>query len=215
MDMVTHPPQIKVPASRSVLGFSLVMVALLSGCATPLSMEEKAHIHTVSISSGLGNEIIYMQSGMTIFEIKCQPIDGEEILSAIVSKTSEILRAKGYVVVAEGQPCDYVLLIEPMAIMYGQGSAWNIEVRGAHFLSSKLFGFALPISANSSFYFSLKRPNSDQIRIGVRVGNRQSTGIRNGVPWRELPERGKRRLIEILKTQLLALPEQAIKKLGL
>ena len=197
-----------------LLWCALAAMALLSGCMTPLSLEEKTHIHRISISSQLGHELVYMKSGMTIFELKFQKISDEGILSNVVSKTSEMLRNKGYEVVSEGEPCDYVLLIKPEDFHYGSGIGWNIRVNGPHFLTSRIIGIPLPIRVMSMMSYELRSPNSAKVRIRTLAARNQSTGLKKSEYWEELTKEDKEMLLGTMKSELMTVPEEALKGLG-
>lgn len=93
---------------------TLVVLLLLAGCATTSPSEaEKKSIRSISISSGLGEELQYVQLGTTAFQNHQDAIRDEELLSGIISGVRQALESRGYSLAETEASSDYIVVIEP------------------------------------------------------------------------------------------------------
>ena len=188
---------------------------MLSGCATisPLTQEEKAKIHSLSISSNLGKELQYVQLGTTVFQNHSDRIPGEALLSGVSAGTQKAIESRGYAIVNEERLSDYILVIEgDITNNYPSGQG----VKTAGFFVHSAFGLNPGIQAQARIFFQLKDPKTGQIRASASVDRLQFTPVKKApAKWAELTEEERHLLIEALTAQLLTLPEEGVKKLGL
>jgi hypothetical protein len=197
----------------------MIGAILLSGCATmsmsPLTQEEKAKIHSFSISSNLGNELQYVaQQHNTGNQNYYNNIPGAELLSGVSYDAQKALESRGYVLAQAEALADYVVVIEPGTTRnYPSG----VEVNGAGFYAEWGFGRQpTGVLTQALIIFELKDPRTGKIRASASVERVRNTSIMKApVKWIEFTDEERETMMETLKAQLLTVPEEGVRMLGL
>ena len=188
----------------------------LSGCATtpPLTQDEKAKIHSISISSNLGRELQHVSIGLTVFSLSKDPIPDEQaVLANVTSGVQKALESRGYSIAKETALADSVLVLE-------RGNATihpnTTGVYGAGFFVRTVLGIDSGTLAVARINFRLQDPKTGKNLASASVFRYEPTRIKTGLAkWSEISEQDRRDQMVILKALLLTFPEEGVKMLGL
>lgn len=206
----------KIPSICLVMLLGVAASVLVGGCAETMTPAERVKIHTLCVSSRLGQKLTYLRKGTTVFQIEEESLDDNGLLSWVVKATGDLLRSAGYAVVDRGQACDYDLLITPAVTFTYRGGSTIEGIKGAVFFLKSSLAITSGIEVESSFTFNLARPGTAEIRFyGTLYQPIRQSGIRKDAPWNELSTGDREHLMKMLQDQLWTVPGHGLRGLGL
>jgi hypothetical protein len=203
------------PSSFAAL-VPVIGLLLLAGCTTvqPLTHEDKARLHSIYVSSNLGTELQFEQIGLTVFSKNVDTFpDDAGVLSGVSAGVQKALESRGYALATEAAQADGVLVLErgnaPVTLEV-------VDVRGAGFYTRSVLGVDPGILVTARINFQLKDPKTGKVLATATVPRMQPTAVKHGLAkWVELTEEERQALITALKAQLLTVPDDGVKELGL
>jgi len=197
---------------------SMIGLLFFCGCGSPIqtiSLPDKTKIHSIYVSSNLGKEFQFAQLGATNFTMQLEIIpDDAGLLAGVSTGMQKVLESRGYTIAKEAALADAVLDLQP-----GAAGAMRTQIGavvGAGFQIQRAFGLYLATIVTARIDMQLRDPKTSVIMASASAFRYEISPIKKDASkWSAFTESEQNALMKALNDQLLTVPEDGVKQLGL